>query len=261
MSEAQGVGEALQRARAALGLSLEEAAQQLKFSPRQLEALERGELGKLGPLQGGAFLRGMLRGYARLVKLDPEPLLENIAYQVSLPDTDRLAARFRQPVPFSDGSRRLNLLYAALSLGLLGLVAAIAYEWRHEREDAVRLTIVPATPARLEAPRPVATVAAMAPAGEDQPAADLPGQAEPAADGRHRIVLRFDRESWVEIKGGNGKILLSQLNSGGTERIVDGVPPFSVVIGNAQYVHLRYGNNSIDLTPHVRVEVARLNLD
>ena len=264
MSDREGIGEALAQARGALGLSLEEAAQQLKFSPRQLLALERGELYKLGTAQGGAFLRGMVRGYARLVKLDPEPLLERIADRVTIPDTDRLAARFQQPVPFSDGSRRLNLLYAGLSLGVLAVVGGIVFEWRHDEERPVRLTIVPAAPAPVDASRPAAPAA---------PAAELiaPPVVQPIAEsqvedagphgGRHRIVLRFDRESWVEIKDGDGRTLLSQLNSGGTQRTVDGNPPFSVVIGNAQHVRLLYDNSAVDLAPFVRVEVARLNLD
>jgi len=259
MTDAAEVGEALMRARLALGLSLEEAAQQLKFSARQLGALERGEVGALDAVQGGAFLRGMVRGYARLVKVDPAPLLQRIAGRVALPDTDRLAARFRQPVPFSDGARRTNLMYVSLSVALLAIVGFVVFEWRQDGGRPPQLTVKRAAPA----PRPVAPGAPQAepaPAPLATPvAATAPDLGPPA--GQRRIVLYFDQESWVEIKDGRGRTLMSQLNPAGSERAVDGTPPFSVVIGNAQFVRLNYDRNAIDLAPYVRVEVARLSLE
>jgi cytoskeleton protein RodZ len=65
----------------------------------------------------------------------------------------------------------------------------------------------------------------------------------------------------VEIRAGDGKVLLSQLNPGGTEQVVEGRPPFALVIGNAQHVRLSYDDRPVDLAPHVKVEVARLTLD
>ncbi|MDX1377181.1 MAG: helix-turn-helix transcriptional regulator, partial [Burkholderiales bacterium] len=56
-------GAVLAQARVARGLSREAVAQQLKFSPRQIEALEAG---RFDALPGIAVVRGMVRGYARL---------------------------------------------------------------------------------------------------------------------------------------------------------------------------------------------------
>jgi cytoskeleton protein RodZ len=53
---------------------------------------------------------------------------------------------------------------------------------------------------------------------------------------------------------------MHSLNPAGTERVVEGVPPFSLVIGNARHVRLTYGEREIDLRPHTRVEVARFTL-
>jgi cytoskeleton protein RodZ len=263
------VGAELARARQAAGLSLEEAARQLKFAPRQLDALERGELARL---PGGAAVRGMVRSYARLLRLDPESLVTRIAARTEVQDAERLAQRFRQPVPFSDGSRRSNVAYIGLSAALLAVVAAVALEWRQERKDA-RLSFVaaaqqPAEPARI-------ALASAAPAGapaslpQPQPASvPAPGvrvaaRAEPGAGeaGQRRLVLQFEKESWVEIHSGTGKLLVSQLHAPGSERVVSGVPPFSVVIGNAQHVRLTYNEKPVDLMPHVKVEVARFTLE
>ncbi len=263
--EKTGVGEELARARQAQGLSLAGIAQQLKFGARQLEALEQE---RFDALPGGTFVRGMVRGYARLVKIDPEPLIGRMADRLDAPDANRLAARFRQPVPFSSASRRTNLAYALLSLAILGVVAAVAYEWREERAAAARLRFVPAAKAPVERPRaataPPAHAASSAnarvpvPAAQRSPAAEERSAPEvPSAD---RIVIYCERESWIEVKDARGRVLLSQLNPAGCERIVEGEPPFSLVIGNAQHVRLTYNDRSIDLMPHVKVEVARLTL-
>ncbi len=251
---------ALARAREAAGMSLEEAARQLKFAPRQLEALESGQLERL---PGGTFVRGMLRSYARLLRLDPEPLLAQIGDRMAAPDAERLAQRFRQPVPFSDGSRRSNLAYVALSLALLAVVVAVVLEWRQERAGAPRLAFVsaaqqPAQPTRAPAPLTVAS-SAPAPAVTTGPAAAAEERA--GATGWRRIALQFDGESWVEIRSGNGKLLVSQLHLPGSERVVTGVPPFAMVIGNAQHVRLSYNDKPVDLMPHVKVEVARFTLE
>jgi cytoskeleton protein RodZ len=126
-----GVGSALAEARKALGLSHHDVAQQIKFMPRQLEALEAE---RFEALPGPTIARGMVRTYARFLKLEPDPLLERMAGHVEAPDaTPQLAARFSQPVPFSDGGRRSTVWYLALSAGVLLLAGGFLYEWRHER--------------------------------------------------------------------------------------------------------------------------------
>jgi cytoskeleton protein RodZ len=275
----------LARAREAAGMSLEEAARQLKFAPRQLEALEAGALERL---PGGTFVRGMLRSYARLLRLDAEPLLAQIGARVAPPDAERLAQRFRQPVPFSDGARRSNLAYVALSLTLLAVVVAVALEWRQERAGTPRLAFVSAAQQPAEPPRaaateePRVTVASAAPAPRvqaprvqalqvqapqaqaTQAQAAAPARAgaadEAAPAGTARLALQFEGESWVEIRSGSGKLLVASLNAAGTERLVSGLPPFDVVIGNAQQVRLIYNDKPVDLAPYVKVEVARFTL-
>jgi cytoskeleton protein RodZ len=76
-----------------------------------------------------------------------------------------------------------------------------------------------------------------------------------------RIELAFNRESWVEIRDAEGRIVFSQLNPPGTRREVEGVAPFSIVIGNAHGVRLRYNESDVDLMPFTRTDVARLKLE
>jgi len=282
---ATGVGAELAQAREAQGLALADVAQQLKFAPRQLEALEQE---RFGALPGPTIARGMLRNYARLLKLDPDALLGRLGDRLDAPDSGKLAARFSQPVPFSDNARRSTLVYAGVSILILGAVGAVAYEWHQERNAKRQLAFVAAAKAPLEparaAPPPAPKTAApasppktaaaalppktaappakaaakvneVAPAAEQRMAAP-----KPVATGANRIVVRCEEECWIEVKDALERQLVSSLNPAGTERVVRGQPPFDVVIGNAQHVRVTYNDRPIDLQPHTRVEVARFTL-
>jgi cytoskeleton protein RodZ len=65
-------GEILQQARESLSLQLSEVATQLKLPVSRLIEIETSEL---DASVSATFYRGYIRSYARLVKLDPEPLL------------------------------------------------------------------------------------------------------------------------------------------------------------------------------------------
>jgi len=278
--DAGGVGAELASARTALGLSIGDVAQHLKFAARHIEAMEEE---RFESLPSGTFARGMVRSYARLLKLDAEQLVGRMAARVAVPDNAKAVASTRRPIPITDTSRRSNLVYAVLSVAILGVIAAVALEWQRERSSAERLSFVapakaPAEPQRLAAASSTASStsssaspvdiqpsqrATLPTAGETGPSPAPPSASAPPplAEGYRRIVLKFEGPSWVEIRGHDGKALLSQLNPAGSERTVDGKPPFKLIIGNAQQVRLSYEDRQIDLAPHVKVEVARFTLD
>jgi cytoskeleton protein RodZ len=269
LTDLVGVGSELKAARESQGLAIDDVAQQLKFAPRQIESLEQEHFDRL---PGPTIARGMVRNYARLLKLDPEPLLERMAPKVEkAPDAGRIAARFRQPVPFSDGTKRSSLLYAGFSVGLLVLVGAVAYEWQQEKatpefvapaqsqrpqpEEITQTAAVVQSPS-TEVPQSPQASAEPAAEEEEKPAAAY----RPLAPGTHRLVLRTEGEAWLEVKDGEGRMLVSSLNPPGTQRVVRGRPPFEIVIGNASLVKLTYNDKPIDLRPYTKVQVARFTL-
>lgn len=294
-----GVGEALAQARQTRGLALSDVAQQLKFAPRHIEALEQE---RFEALPGGTFARGMVRSYARLLKLDEAPLLERLEGRFSAPDANQITARFLQPVPFSDSGRRSTLVYLGFSIAVLVFVGLSAYQWHREASappvaammEPARPLAEPVGPAAAPvpretakpAPKPIApppqstaaaqpaTAAASIPmpaaAPTEAPAPPPASVPEPtpvaAADApksfaSNRIVLHCDEESWIEVKDAADRVLISSLNAAGTERVVQGRPPFSLIIGNAQHVRVSYNDHPVDLQPHIKIEVARFTLN
>jgi len=273
--------------RAELGMSLEDVANQLKFAPRFIESLEAGNFDKL---PGRTFARGMLRSYAKMLDIDPAPYLAQVGPSAAQHLVTEQAVSLRAPIPFSEGGRHVNLVYMALSLVFLAVVAFFAFEWLQEKRGPAKLAFVAPgreAPAGGSAARPTPPVSMTAsnatphvtedkpatfasagplPLPETAPRADAANAVNswnrtPLAPGKARIVMRFDKDSWVEIKARNGQTLLSQLNPGGTEKTIEGVPPFDVTIGNAPNVHVTYNDQPVDLRPHFKVDVARLTLN
>ena len=72
-------GQALRALREAQGLTPEDVSSRIKFSPRQIRALESEDW---AALPTGVSLRGLVRSYARLLGADAESLVATVAPQV-----------------------------------------------------------------------------------------------------------------------------------------------------------------------------------
>ena len=188
------------------------------------------------------------------------------------------------------GKNRTTRMYAVSSATLIMIAVLIGYEvspWPFESnahvQNSMSVPVKNAEPADglfVITPVPEAPIVpASAPSGD---AIATPQQAAPMdivtpvpipavvsastavkgnSSGSKKIALQFDREAWVEIRQANGKTLLSQLNPGGSRQVIEGIPPFILIIGNAPNVHLSYNNQAVDLRPHFKVDVARLTLE
>ena len=280
-------GAALAAAREALNLSVAEVARQLKLSVTQIEALEAGAYEKL---PGPVFVRGFIRNYARLLRLDPEEMLHSV--EPSLPEQP--ASEEVPPsrdIPFPPARTRLWPWYSAAMLLLIGGLAAYEFYWNEPEltvskraplpravEPSRPPAVPPAAPASVPALPPLAVSAPVTPTSTNTPpagdtnvnsakAADAPQPVTATNDDRHpapgeRLVhLVFDEESWVEIRDGSGNVIFSQLNQAGSERRVYGKPPLSLIVGNAHSVRLTYNAKPVDLESHTKIDVARLTLE
>ncbi|MBI4740567.1 MAG: helix-turn-helix domain-containing protein [Betaproteobacteria bacterium] len=83
-------------------------------------------------------------------------------------------------------------------------------------------------------------------------------QPAPAGSG---LKLIFARPSWVEIRDRSGQVVFSQLNPAGSEREIEGQPPFALIVGNASGVTVRYKGKNVELDQRSKDDVARLNLE
>jgi len=266
-TEQASPGRALAAARAELKLSVADISQQIKYGVKQIVAIEADDYAKL---PGMTFVRGMIRSYAKLVHLDPQPLLAELGRR-DIPAAVTVDLRTGEQEPFLEGGKKSNRIYVLLSLAALLAVAVVAYQW-YVSPPPTGETVT--TASRVPKSEVAQELAAQASATEQPGETDTQtvasqSQATPvptatvsSAPGESkRIQLEFDQLSWVQIKQANGKVLLSKLNPAGSKQSVEGAPPFEVVIGNAPSVRLKYNDAAIDLRPYFKVDVARLTLE
>lgn len=274
----QAPGGRLAEARRVQGLTPADVARQLKLSVWQVEALEAG---RYQQLPGPIFVRGFIRNYARLLKLDPNGLL--LEAGDSLPQSVPQPQAAASPdIPFPGPSKSRWPAMAAVALVIVGVLVAYEFYWNEPGSGtsrtatsspapksgtapgAVQSAAAPGQPAPTDAQAtlPAITVATAPQAMKDAPPAA--GEAGPQdrlpGPGERQMQLIFDQESWVEIRDRNERVIFSQLNQPGTQRFVSGLPPFSVVVGNAHGVRMTYGDKPVDLASHTRTDVARLIL-
>jgi cytoskeleton protein RodZ len=267
------LGLLLRKAREARGMSINDVVHALKFSARQIDAVESD---RLDTLPGAVFQRGIVRSYARLVKLDPESLLGLIEVSAPAPEPEirppenmgNAAPRggFKQIPPLVAVS--VLLLFAAavmagwhyLGGGLPQMRTAIdsaktTMEDVKQPTDTAKMEIQTIPPA--DNVENVAVAPVVAQTVSENPA--TPGSSVMPADTR-RLSFEFSGQSWLEVKDASGLVILTGIYTSGTQSVA-GRAPFEIIIGNAAVVAVRDDGHVVDLKPHTRSEVARLTLE
>src|SRR5690349_1276997 len=285
-----------------LGLSIGDIARQLKLSVRQVEALERDDYASFaGPVFVRGFLRNYAR--LLNLDPDELIAAATPAPAVAPPEVpEAVEARENAGVSERSRRVWMSAVIGALVVIAVILLASNAARDRHgdsAANDASAPAAPPSSPvAQAEPPPPQPTQppadASPAPPVAGQPApAQTPAAAAPALPaetsavpaatpapappaepeqkphtlvsgaGPAQVQLSFEGESWVEVRDGSGSTIFSRLNAAGTQRIVRGTPPLSLVVGNASSVRVRYHDKPVDLQPHTNInaDVARITLE
>jgi len=117
-------GATLAAQREAMGWSVEQVAEQLKLAVRQVVAIEAGDY---AALPSPAVTRGFVRAYAKIVRLDPAPLVAMVKIDEPLgADTDAAAARRERPTSFSHSRFPTHGKRSSLPLGWIAAVIVVA---------------------------------------------------------------------------------------------------------------------------------------
>jgi cytoskeleton protein RodZ len=262
-------GAKLAAARIARGMSIEDVAKLLKLSPAKISAIEADDHSQL---PSAVFVRGFIRSYARLLNVDIAPMLPAKAAEATF-EAERMMHRQPGVTLERQGFRH----GPALLTGFLLLVAGLAYfefvmnapparpQVATSAETVVTLPGATGAGDRKDAERPTAANPVVREPAESTGLVDnltLKKSIDPTSGADEKgLHFVFNGESWVEVRGKDGRVVFSMINAPGSERIVRGDPPFSVVIGSASGVQLSYNGNRVNLASYVTEDVARLRLE
>lgn len=254
-----GPGAALRLAREQLGLSQQQAAEQLTLDVSVITALDADDFATLG---ADVFVKGHLRRYAALLGLPADDVLASYDRSKAHLAPPSLIPRAR--IEMMPERSQVNwgsvVGGAALLLLAAGLVAYLSeYGFSLPGRSAAGTDIVAASgPATVDsatlAPAGAAPDATQAPGagslseGRDGSTAEV-GPAPPLPAGHVSLNISFAADSWAEIYDGSGKAVLYDLGKAGSRRTIAAAAPLSVTFGNAPAVTLAVNGRATPLPP------------
>ena len=284
-------GVLLAQARQTAGLSVDDVAGQLKLAPRQVAAIERDDFASL---PGRTFVRGFIRNYARLVKLDVDTVLAAIPDDGTAQTPERALStatgRSIGEIP-RDSRPRPGMARWMVPLVLAAIVGVAAfYEFVRPpapvgapaaQVEPVAPAPPPSTPSSTvpspadESAAPAgsagAVIGSTSPATSELPnplaggtatATDAGNAARAAAPpARGQLTLAFRGTSWLEVRDRTGTVVLSMTGTAGTTHDVAVSPPGEVVLGNAAAVDATWRGKPVDLASSTKQNVARVRLE
>lgn len=294
------LGELLQAARVAKQLTQQDVSNSLRYSVKQIDALEKGDYGLL---PDAMITRGFIRNYAKLLEIDAEPLLASYREAVSSQPEKTIAVRSSmRPVLLTKESQPWLKYILGSILVLLFLLAWLFYidympkPSRAEVENSAQVTQKSA-PVTVEALPEIALSAAQR-AAEDSSVSDLTASpdaalnntsAQSAADvkpldpmvqselkplsapaqqqavmadvSEKVLMMTFTALSWVSVTDKSGKVVFEKVSHSGDKVAINVIPPLNLVIGNASGTKLNFGGVDVDLAPNTKDNVARITLE
>lgn len=264
-------GTLLRQARERAGLGPEDLAGQLKLAKGTLEALERDDFAALSE---PVYIRGYYRKIAKVLPVAEADLIS--AYNARTKPAPTAAPLRRLPLAggVAAGTSR-HSRGPGIGLVVGGVVIAAVLVALMMREPPKRLA-EPRAAARTERPAaspesqqpqsqqaaaptatepPAPAAAATVPAG---PASNAPAAAAPApaaaatgASTPNQLVLEFSEASFVRVEDNQGRTLRIGLVRGGERHALDGQPPYTVFLGNAQNVKVYFAGSAVDFSAHI----------
>ena len=246
--EAARVGEELREARIALGISVEDAATQLRINRRYLVALEEG---RVKDLPGAAYAVGFVRSYATALGLDADDAVRRFRDMSGTAVGKSGDLVFPEPVP-KRGIPTGILSAIGVAIALAGYIAW--YQWSGRGERVV--DNVPPLPPRLEraadaapprdAPAPVAEPPAPIPSPIVAPPPPPPPPSRIDPD-KPRVVIRAKGESWVQIRDNPGnRVLTDRVLRAGEIIEIPNRPGFVLTTGKAENLDILLDGQDVD---------------
>lgn len=273
---ATGPGPALASAREARNLSQRDVADFLNLSVSVVQAIELGDQDRLPP---SVFTTGYIRAYAKLVELDPEPLLADVAKSPAVePSTAKVSTTRSLPIQLPPS--------AVIGAGVVFVLLLVWIIWPSDEETPSEVEAAVAAQTEqaeveaveLEAAREVAAAPDLAELINAVPDFEVPAESDATADevtstttlmegylpltgeGAQLLDLDFTEECWVEIKDADGTTLFADLGRPGRTFRFQGEGPFHLLLGYAPGVILSFNQEPVALSPHTRNNVASVVL-
>jgi len=226
------VGEILRRTRLHYNRTIEEVEAALRIQGKQIHAIEVGDT---QALPARVYAIGFVRSYAEYLGLDGDKIVSLFKAQ-SEPEKPQSALKFSETQTKS-AAPPVGIAVALFVLLCAALVAVFSFGGSSTPKPAEQ-EIIPEVPKEL-------TVAVL----EEKQATAIKEpepEPEPVVEKQKGIVLKMVQNSWVEIRDGNGRKLISRVLNEGDQYFVPERLGLSMSIGNAGGVEILVDGDPLD---------------
>ncbi|MBT1444898.1 DUF4115 domain-containing protein [Shewanella sp. JM162201] len=211
---------------AAEKVAAEKSAPQLRVQPADTALTENGtEPGAVAGAMG--------------TETQPQAAEQSIAQQA--PDNTQLQAQPVQTVPAQTGTQATQTAEGASVADTTQPANVSGSQPANQPMTAAEIL---AADAELRAPK-------QAEAAAQVPAVD---------DGMEDLRVTFSADCWIQVKDGDGKVLVSEVRKPGQDLTLTGKAPMSLILGAPAAVSISFNNEAVSLDEFPKGKVARFNL-
>jgi cytoskeletal protein RodZ len=242
LAERLSIGRALQQARIAAGLTVDDVSSATRVRIAIVHAIEQDDF---APCGGDVYARGHIRTLARAVRIDPAPLLAQYdADHGGRPAPTPAAPLFEAERirPERRGPNWTAAMVAAIVV-VIGFVGVTLFN--EDDGDAGRTQVAEgSTPTASKAASP--TPKADKPEGNPKPETSDSAIAAAPRDKVTVQVSAVDGRSWISAKDHNGRLLFDGLLKQGDSKTFQDKQKIDLVLGDAGAIQLYVNGKKIE---------------
>lgn len=251
------VGASFRSKREALGMSIDEAAKNMKFGTHLVQAMENEQWDVLGP---AIFAKSYISSYIKLLGMD-----ESIKNEIPTLSSGTPVLKAITQTRVEPAGIQSKLILAMVTLIGLAALLVFLYNRNPSVETAITDSSIPLsvsentsilTPA---APSSVNTALPATIANNNQlplPPPQVVASAKPV------LLVRTRQETWLEIRDINNAVLFSELIPANQERTQSLEKIGKITLGNASTVEFLINNSIQNIAAFIKNDdVARFTID
>ncbi|MFI2351082.1 helix-turn-helix domain-containing protein [Streptomyces sp. NPDC019443] len=233
------IGHALQQARIAAGLTVDEVSSSTRVRIPIVQAIEQDDFSRCG---GDVYARGHIRTVARAVGLDPDPLVGQYDADHGGRPSPTPAAPLFEAERIRPDARRPNWT-AAMVAAIVAVIGFVGFTL-FSGEDGGKASNVAEGSASEQKPSP-------ADPSTSKPAPPKPDPSDSAiaAVPKDKVTVKLsalDDKSWISAKSHNGKLLFDGLLLKGESKTFQDDERVDLILGNAGAIELFVNGKKVE---------------
>ena len=251
------VGASFRSKREALGMSIDEAAKNMKFGTHLVQAMENEQWDVLGP---AIFAKSYISSYIKLLGMDESIKNEIPTLSSGTPVLKAITQTRVEPA----GIQSKSILAMVTLIGLAALLVFL-----YNRNPSVETAITDSSiPLSVSENTSIPTSAAPSSVNTALPATTSNNNQLPlpppqvVASAKPVFLVRTKQETWLEIRDSNNAVLFSELIPANQERTQSLEKIGKITLGNASTVEFLINNSIQNIAAFIKNDdVARFTID